>query len=350
MKKSCLLRFFSFFSVVQVGALSAIMFAHVLEASTLNAPYWSPRGSEERTAPMECEQGGAAVGFSCRGAFCDDVMLLCDTSYNVTFPRQWSETFSDDRGAKMAECDDGMFVTGLTCDGGRCGDLKVKCSKVEDHSHEHCFWGDRMVTSADSSERRYWFPEGYALAGLRCIGDSTHCDELEPKLCTNDVSLEYNMPPVPYQTGLTLKDEDPARCEKGAAIGLGAEGGFSGRVSFFCDPRIETTENHTTLEGNFSEEGVHVSQICPTGSLLSGIECNGSKRCDNMTLTCVEIADYNRDAADCHWNTRPMSDKQKAKYDSFYFDEQWAMAGLRCEGRYCDNMYAYLCKKPQYVK
>lgn len=344
MKNSCLLRLFRSFSVVQVSALSAIMFAHVLEASTLNAPYWSPRGSEERNAPMECEQGGAAVGFSCRGAFCDDVMLLCDTSYNVSFPKQWSDVFSDDRGAKKAECDDGMFVTGLTCDGKRCGDLKVKCSTVPDRSHEHCFWGEKMINAPWSSERRYWFPEGYALAGLRCVGDSTHCDELEPKLCTNDASLQYNMPPVPFEAG-----NAPVRCDKGVGIALAAEYNHSREVYLFCDPRVETTGNHQTLEGSFSEEGVNVSQICPEGSLFSGVECSGS-RCDNMTLTCVEIADYDRNKADCHWNDRPISDKQTGKYDAFYFDEQWAIAGLRCEGRYCDDMYAFLCKKPQYVK
>jgi hypothetical protein len=204
-----------------------------------------------------------------------------------------------------------------------------------------------MTDGPMASLERFWFPEGHALAGLRCDGD--HCDDLYAYLCTDDASDKFvpvDMHERPYFTGMTWAGQKPATCDKGGAvIGLRSWGDNSGRIEFVCDTRIKTTNAQDWLAGRFSEEAPNNQQTCPSGSLVSGISCDGGN-CDNLKLRCVEIDGYDHSKASCTWPDMWMSDKGKGQFASFYFNEDYALAGLRCRGSQCDDMQPYLCKKP----
>lgn len=315
-------------------------------------PYWSNATSEEDwKAPAECLNGGVVKGLSCQGSHCDDTALLCDPSYVVSFPEIWSDNFTDGGDNQQKRCPDGSLVTGLACAGSSCDDLSIKCSNVPSFKPQRCQWSKvKMTDGPMASLERFWFPEGYALAGLHCEG--SYCDDLYAYLCTDDASDKFvpvDMYERPYFTGETWAGQKPATCDKGGAvIGLRTQGNNSSRIEFVCDNRIETTNAQKWLAGRFSEEAPNTQQTCPSGSLVSGISCDGGN-CDNLKLRCVEIDGYDHSKASCTWPDMWMSDKDKGFFASFYFDEDYALAGLKCRGSQCDDMQPYLCKKPDRI-
>lgn len=317
-------------------------------------PFWTSKTSDGwgfSDPQTQCPQNSVMSGLSCTGGHCDDVAVLCDPAAGIlTDKGDWvgEDRMFSEEGENKQTCQDGELMTGFRCTGDYCDNVEIKCSKVEGFQRNRCEWSDVGIKSGPfDTERRYWAPEDYFVAGLSCHG--SYCSEMKAFLCSASSDVHPDELPRPYLTGLTFAGKPPAECSNGGvAIGLAAEYGYSGRIELVCDTRVETTTSQKWLEDRFSEEESPAGnfQVCPGDSLVTGISCDG-KNCDNMKLRCSKAPDYNHEEKSCFWSDKVMSDVGVGKYGMFYFDEDFAIAGLKCEGRYCDNMNAYLCPKPK---
>jgi ricin-type beta-trefoil lectin protein len=88
---------------------------------------------------------------------------------------------------------------------------------------------------------------------------------------------------------------------------------------------------------SFSEEGQNY-RICGDNGFVTGIACSG-KYCDNVSLRCSQL-DNGGVRSNCYW-TAPVSDDDGGH---FVAPEWMYVAGVSCNGRYCDNMNLYMCQ------
>jgi hypothetical protein len=122
-------------------------------ASAQAARYWTPWVSEENGGPLTgcAAWNEAASGFGCRGAYCDDVRLQCETfnggitlaGGNTTYMSEW---FSEENSGicntttgcpNDASCKygkqgsiDAMIpgtLSGVHCSGSNCDNLQLRC-------------------------------------------------------------------------------------------------------------------------------------------------------------------------------------------------------------------------------
>ena len=95
--------------------------------------------------------------------------------------------------------------------------------------------------------------------------------------------------------------------------------------------------NTTIWTEAFSEEGNNNSRICPGNGFVTAIKATG-KFGDNIALQCSEFNGWSR-GQDCYWSAG-LSEEDGGTYK---FPAGRYLAGLRCEGRYCDRVYSLLC-------
>ncbi len=97
---------------------------------------------------------------------------------------------------------------------------------------------------------------------------------------------------------------------------------------------VQTSSSWTDY---FSEEGAN-ERICPGSGFVTGLRCSGSY-CDDVSLRCSEL-DNGGVRSSCFWSA-PVSEESGGKLVA---PESTYVAGVRCEGRYCDNLRLYLCQ------
>lgn len=176
------------------------------------ALYWTRWVSEENGGPptycQTWDQG--AVGFGCRGGFCDDVSLLCETfPYGITLDsntHNWTSFFSEEsdgtathvfdsggwystfeQNAKVCNAGStGGVVQGIRCNGAWCDNISLECSVpvrwvngVRDPATmTNCSWSgwySEEQGSIDFGWNRY-------ITGVRCSG--AYCDNKQYYVCS----------------------------------------------------------------------------------------------------------------------------------------------------------------------
>lgn len=75
------------------------------------------------------------------------------------------------------------------------------------------------------------------------------------------------------------------------------------------------------------------SKFCPNGYAIRGITCSG-KYCDNKTLTCCRYLNGQDNDVRGGWAPR-ISDEPP---NNFYTNNGGWIAGIACRGNYCDNI------------
>jgi hypothetical protein len=177
----------------------------------LTAQYWTPWVSEENGGPATvCSLWNqAALGFGCRGDYCDDVRLACDTlpfGFSLDPPTDyWSGYYSEENdgfGTYVSESwygYDGSYyevcnwwggapamVSGIKCRGDYCDDISIECTQLKKSDGTRvtganltdCFWTGRYSEEQGSvilgSNR--W------IMGISCSGD--YCDDKQYYVCS----------------------------------------------------------------------------------------------------------------------------------------------------------------------
>jgi hypothetical protein len=175
--------------------------------------YWTPWVSEEGGEPWSVclfwNEG--ATGFGCRGAYCDDVRLLCETlpggmtldPASKFVPRWFSEEGALPPGqgstwttANQSQCR--MFVegtidswtrgivSGVHCRGDYCDQLQVECEapvKMDGPVPVPARGGSCRTFGPYSEENGSMdFGAGRYIYGITCSGD--YCDNKKFEVCT----------------------------------------------------------------------------------------------------------------------------------------------------------------------
>ncbi len=162
-------------------------------------------------------------------------------------------------------------------------------------------------------------------AALSGVGDldimSSYMDELYP----------------PYWLGWTTDGSSPIEC-----AGRYLSGGFrcSGRycddVNLYC--RSQGFNQATSWWTDYFSEEDPGGRVCDGNGFVTGIRCTG-RYCDNMSLRCSQ-PDNGGIRRECFW-TSYLSEENGG---TFVAPEATYIAGMKCGGRYCDNVQFYLCR------
>jgi hypothetical protein len=104
---------------------------------------------------------------------------------------------------------------------------------------------------------------------------------------------------------------------------LGTDSGFRQTASWWTD--------------SFSEEG-HNYRVCDGNAFVTGVRCSGDY-CDNVALRCSQL-DNGGARTGCYWSAS-ISEEDAGR---FVAPAPMYVAGMSCNGRYCDNLNLYLCR------
>ncbi|MCU0663869.1 MAG: hypothetical protein MUC50_16280 [Myxococcota bacterium] len=90
----------------------------------------------------------------------------------------------------------------------------------------------------------------------------------------------------------------------------------------------------------FSEENADKfrnKKVCNKGEFVTAIRCKG-RHCNSVAIECTEFSNVKR-GEDCHW-TPKVSEENGG---SISFGSSKYVAGVKCHGKYCDNMNFLVC-------
>lgn len=172
------------------------------------ALYWTPWVSEEGGGPPTfCTAlNEGAVGFGCRGNYCDDVRLFCETlPFAISFQNyQWTGFFSEEDSGIGRLYSSGWYrydgdnyevchgtwtagiVTGIRCRGNNCDDISLECARPVKTKYgvtysatlTNCSWSgwySEEQGSVDFGWNRY-------ITGVQCGG--SNCDNKRFLVCS----------------------------------------------------------------------------------------------------------------------------------------------------------------------
>ena len=140
-------------------------------------------------------------------------------------------------------------------------------------------------------------------------------------------------------TSWTSEEYAPITCDNGSLISqLHFSGSYSDMVRAYCKPTGASVAS-VAWQPYFSEEGSG-TQLCPGGSWVSGVACNGSY-CDNISLQCTYLAGST--ASECDWS--PWVSEESGGI--LEFPAHFYAQGAECYGRFCDYMRFRICRKGQ---
>lgn len=133
-----------------------------------------------------CKPTQAATQVECRGSYCDQIRLYCNTMpgglmYDDQAETAWVEyggNWLGEGNQKDAVCLDGYWATGIECMGDFCDNVRLLCTRGT-RSHGDCEWTPDLWSEESGIYRG---KPGYFLAGVHCEG--THCDNKRYYVCS----------------------------------------------------------------------------------------------------------------------------------------------------------------------
>ena len=168
---------------------------------------WTGWVSEENPPAICPGWDEGAVGFGCRGKFCDDVRLLCETApFGITFTgHKWSGWFSEEDSGLATKVFHAWFgmdtdsmevcrwqsglpgvVTGIQCSGKFCDNIAIECGtpvknvggSTLDVTVSSCGWTGWKSEEQGSTD---FGPNRY-ITGVECRG--SYCDDKRFFVCS----------------------------------------------------------------------------------------------------------------------------------------------------------------------
>lgn len=185
---------------------TACLAAGLLFPVTAFAAGWTDWVSEEGGSPAAvCGIWEAARGFDCRGDYCDDVRLYCDSlpfgisvgSYSFTpfFSEEdlgstswslegWYGTDNDYSEVCYAHGAAGI-LTGIRCSGSYCDNISLECAIPrtffegvwEPVEYASCYWTGEY----SEEDPPFYSPYGQFITGVECIG--AYCNNKSYYVC-----------------------------------------------------------------------------------------------------------------------------------------------------------------------
>lgn len=126
--------------------------------------------------------------------------------------------------------------------------------------------------------------------------------------------------------------------------GLRCEGRYCDNVQALCEGRGDLAATNVADHPWFSEE--QEAFACPADQWVTGMRCSG-KYCDSMSLECATLETKDGPIARrrCYFAPALSEETRGSGPDgSMLFPEGFYLAGLGCEGDYCDGLRPYLCR------
>lgn len=153
--------------------------------------------------------------------------------------------------------------------------------------------------------------------------------ETEGNKDKNETSIDLG-----WWTYSTSEERGPIHCHGGASYGVGCSGRYCDNVRMGCrqPPSWWGRRMNSYWTGYVSEE--HGALYCASGYYANGLRCSG-RYCDNVSFLCTKWS--NKRVGRCFWG-RSFSEENRYSYSSSYY-----VRGVKCYGRYCDNKRLYYC-------
>ncbi len=168
---------------------------------------WTKWVSEEGGGPPAiCSGGEAARGFDCRGGYCDDVRLYCDSlPFGISVPSYTFTPFFSEEDSGIASVTsvgwyryDNSFsevcyrsnaagiLTGIRCSGDNCDNISLECAipqtnfegVAEPVDYASCYWTDEY----SEEDPPFYASYGDFITGVECNG--SRCDNKRYYVCT----------------------------------------------------------------------------------------------------------------------------------------------------------------------
>lgn len=162
-----------------------------------------------------------------------------------------------------------------------------------------------------------------------------------PDFATQDESVEYN--PEDSARGcqyseLFSEEQGGEMCPSGFLVsGMNCSGSYCDNKQLLCCPADavgKTLTDHMTTTTYFSEEPIN--SFHDLRDAIVGVNCDG-RDCDNVSLKLQEVEGG---ASAGRWSPE-FSDEHHGEYICRNGSELSYAAGLKCTGKYCDNISLY---------
>jgi hypothetical protein len=198
----------------KVAALGVVLLGALGSASVAHAAYWTPYVSEEGGSPISAcgSWNEAAIGFGCRGSYCDDVRLRCQTlPYNATLNPPddfWTPWFSEESDGIEQIVSEGWyryadenykvcgyaaaypgFVSGIRCSGSNCDNVKIECTNaVKWNGSQNVYLTANQCSWSNWYSEENSYPNGVDFGSTRFITGAEcrgrYCDDMRFYVCT----------------------------------------------------------------------------------------------------------------------------------------------------------------------
>ena len=117
-----------------------------------------------------------ASGNRCKGGYCDDVSLACDSvQWGYATAIYYTPWFSEEQG--YGGCPYGYYVVEIFCSGRYCDNISFQCMRYSNKSRGSCWWGGWY---SEEQGGRYAAGNSW-LAGMQCSG--RFCDNKRNLYC-----------------------------------------------------------------------------------------------------------------------------------------------------------------------
>jgi hypothetical protein len=173
--------------------------------------------------------------------------------------------------------------------------------------------------------------------GLCCALSSCQVGAEDDLAARSQAASVHRSGHPPHWTRWTTDGEAAVETGDGFLVGgLRCGGRYCDDVGLLA---VETGHAHLTSwwTGYFSEEGQNY-RVCEDGGFVTGLHCTG-RYCDDLNLRCTRIDNGGvRDG--CYW-TSHVSEEDGGR---FVAPGPAYVAGVSCNGRYCDNLNLLMCQ------
>lgn len=122
--------------------------------------------------------------------------------------------------------------------------------------------------------------------------------------------------------------------------GVGCKGKYCDNVLVLCSSGSGITEDGWETGEWFSEEDKVFKCDGAMNQIAIGMACKG-KYCDEVQLNCASL--LNRKIKDCRWYKRNGQKRFSEEDGKITFDDGEYLAGMKCNGKYCDDKQYYVC-------
>lgn len=165
-------------------ALTLLALAVASPARGASTTAWFSDPGSAACTPLQ-----AVRGVACKGRYCDDLQLTCDSFPGRFYSGyRWTEWFSEE-GTNHASCAENEVMTGLRCAGDFCDQLSLRCQRT-DQTLNRCSW----VGPYSEEQHPYVDNQGRYMRGMWCTGN--YCDNKWYLMC------EAPLPTPPPQVSL----------------------------------------------------------------------------------------------------------------------------------------------------